>query len=340
MIGKIGADQNSDSPLTVAQLRFLDRIAGKGTDFIPPGYFEYEYHMDCQKTINDLFHSGYLAFSGPMDSVRLADMPTLRELAKKKGLKAGGKKSDIIQRILEKYTPAEMDELDLPRRYALTDKGTSILRENDALIRYFLTFSSREWTTPEAIISAQKAHPNLTGEEILIMMLNERIRKARTYSAKLPFCNYLLHFYHDDTSRQVLNRIIEAITSEADRELKQKRDRELKQSAAFFGVTEDELRTLHEKARHELVEEAKENDTTFVYSSDSQLMSRVNALESENRAAFYQVMEKHTKAKQDNDILSMLDYAWLTLDALERVSKDIPLTREAMIAKCILMLGE
>ena len=308
--------QNDETFLSVAEIYFLDRIAGKATDFEPPGYFEYEYHMDCQATIRGLFQRGYLAFSDSAESVRLADMPALRELAKSKGLKAGGKKADIVQRILDNYTVEELKALNLPKRYALTDSGKAILKRNAALILYHLTFASRQWSTAEEIISAQNAHPDFSGEEILVMMLKARIKKAQTSTEKLPLYHYLLHFCHDEESRNALNYTIQALTSMADREFKQQQNLALQKSAAAFGMTAEELSDLHERTRRKLAEESRKRDASYDFASDSEIMARLSALDDVSQTAFYQVMERHQKSRRDDDILSLADYAYLTLDAL------------------------
>ena len=241
----------SPEPLTVAELRLLDRIAGKGTDFVLPGYFTHEYHINYQEALEKLFRCGYLKFSDPAESIQLADMSTLRELAKRKGLKAGGKKADIIQRVLDAYTTQELSAYNLPKRYALTDTGRSILKKNDALNQYYLRFSASSWTTPEEIIAEQNANPDLSGEEILVAMLNKRVRKAETYAQKLPFLTYLRYFCHDETSRQSLERTIEAVSAKCEKEFKRSQDQAERKSAAAFGMTVEELRELREKARRD-----------------------------------------------------------------------------------------
>ena len=313
-------NQNDGASLSVAEIRFLDRIAGKATDFALPGYFEYEYHMDCQVTIRGLFNRGYLTFSSPAESVQLADMATLRELAKSKGLKTGGKKADIVQRILDNYTADELNVLNLPKRYALTDSGKAILKQNAALVLYHLMFGSRQWATSEEIIAAQNAHPDFSGEEILVMMLKDRIKKARKYSEKLPLYHCLLHFCHDEQSRNEMNRTIKAIASAADREFKQQQNRALKKSAATFGMTPEELSDLHEKTRRTLVEEARARDAAYDFSSDAEIMRRLEALDELSRSEFYRLMEKRKLTQRQDDPLSLKDYALLDLQAIERAA--------------------
>ena len=139
--------------LSLPEIRFLERIAGRNVDSPNmPVYFMFEYNMNYTEVTKKLFTSGYLRFSNPAESVMYGDMRLLRCLAKEKGLKAGGKKAEIIQRILNNYTNEELSALSLPVRYVPTDSGKQVLHDNQALIRYYLTSANHNWATDEEVI--------------------------------------------------------------------------------------------------------------------------------------------------------------------------------------------
>lgn len=239
-------------PLTPPEIRFLDRIAGSDLDCPRiPGYFTGEYQMDFKAVMEKLFTSGYLTFSTTSDSINMSDMQTLRKLAKDKGLKAGGKKVDLAQRILDNYTTEELAALDLPIFYVPTEAGKQLLKKNEALIHFYLTFS-HEWTTPESIIEVQNTYPLEDGVDILIRLLKEKITQTESVFNKKPLYHYLHTLYcqkHDDKAVPEVDAIIQQIDIEWEKAWKEKRILEEQEIIKKLGLTPDQYERLHSQAR-------------------------------------------------------------------------------------------
>lgn len=204
-------------PLTTPEIRFLERVHDSCVDNIyVPGYFTAQYQMDYKTVMEKLFSSGYLTFSTAIDNIKMADMDTLRELLKEKGLKVGGKKADLSQRVLDNYTTEELEALDLPSRYTLTEAGQQVIQKNEALIHFYLTFSY-EWTTPENIITAQNTYPDDSGIDVLIRVAQDKIRETTTIPNKVSLCNCLRTLYlqkHDEESVQEIEAIVQQLNIE------------------------------------------------------------------------------------------------------------------------------
>lgn len=234
--------------LTPPEIRFLERARGRTSGVAV--HISSDYQLDYETVMEKMLSSGYLKFGSVTDNVGYLDMQTLRKLAKDRGLKAGGKKVDIAQRVLDNYSVEELEALDLPEYIILTDVGQQVLEENSALILYYGHFGSREWTDPERIVKAQKAHPDVRSEDILICLLKEEIEKADSVGKKRYLTAFLCRMFElkGDT---VLVQEAEAEIQRLDAEWEKEHQKEKERLAAFWGLSVEEYDARRERAMAE-----------------------------------------------------------------------------------------
>lgn len=113
------------------ELRLLGKINGKSSLADVPGYFTAEYKMDYQNALERLFASGLLAFGSLKYRLSKQTIPQLKTFLRQRGLRADGKKADMIKLLLNCITEQEIKEL--PQYFVATEKGIEILKDCQAL---------------------------------------------------------------------------------------------------------------------------------------------------------------------------------------------------------------
>ena len=112
--------------LTPEEILNLSKIQGRRVD-----------DTAYSNEITDKFCSyGLLCIGTAVQSLEYSDMATIRELLKEKGLKAGGKKVDLVQRVLQNYSDIELECAEVPRRFILTEAGNNLLIK--MILYYFI----------------------------------------------------------------------------------------------------------------------------------------------------------------------------------------------------------
>lgn len=202
---------------------------------------------------------GLLCVGTTEQSLEFSDMNILRKLLKEKGLKAGGKKVDLVQRVLQNYSHAELEGEDIPKRYIHTEAGKQLVDQNKALLLYLSAFGSTNRLDVAEIIASQRAYPGDDEYDILIRLFKEKAdaEKADTVGSigsKRVFLAYLQKVYfmkHDE----VLANETESIIEELDKLWEEAREREQREWCSAQGISYEEHRRLVEKAMEEIGDE-------------------------------------------------------------------------------------
>lgn len=95
-------------------------------------FWKWEYFvLNPQSVLDSLFERGFICRSDVPSALKHLHVVDLKSMLSKIGEKTTGKKEDLINRILETYTPDDLEK-ELPvRNYTLTEKGEEELKCNE-----------------------------------------------------------------------------------------------------------------------------------------------------------------------------------------------------------------
>lgn len=97
-----------------------------------PGFWWFEYGIrDVGAALKSLETRGYIAFATAKDSLNSFTMTQLKEMLSTKELPTAGKKADLVMRVADAYSEAELIASGIQVKYALTDLGQRELAENE-----------------------------------------------------------------------------------------------------------------------------------------------------------------------------------------------------------------
>ena len=97
-----------------------------------PGFWWFEYGIrDVGAALKSLEYRGYIVFATAKDSLNNFTMPQLKEMLSAKNLPVTGKKADLVMRVAEAFSEAELLETGIQVKYMLTELGQRELSENE-----------------------------------------------------------------------------------------------------------------------------------------------------------------------------------------------------------------
>lgn len=115
--------------LLPGEVILLDWIEDKMLNANFPGYFEYTYGINAEKSAQLVLEEGYLRYSTPIESLSSLKVPALKEILKSKNLKVSGAKKELINRIETNFSSDEVsNHIDNPS-LKLTSKGEEVFKE-------------------------------------------------------------------------------------------------------------------------------------------------------------------------------------------------------------------
>ena len=198
-----------------------------------------------KELVNKFLSNDLLCVGTIEQSLEYADMDILRKLLKEKGLKAGGKRINLAQRIIQNYTHTELESADIPKRFILTDAGEQVIDKNQALLLYIKAFGSTCILNQDEIISCQRSYPADNEYDILIRLFKEKADKEKRIGSKRVLLAFLQRVYsmkHDD----VLAQELEPSIKELDRLLEEEREQEARKLDAVLGMSYEERQRLQQ----------------------------------------------------------------------------------------------
>lgn len=247
---------NSQDILSFQEIHFLSYISGKSVQrFNPPAYFAYKYQMDIDATIDKITTLGYLKVGTPLESIPFFEMPVLRQLAKQKGLKSGGKKADIVQRILDNYTIEELNINALPEYYVLTSLGEELLNNNQVLLLFLRTSWPTEWVNPEEVIEIQNMSQGQDAEQVLIDMIQSQIAQVKTKYDLFLLLRCLYMLCRDESDRIEIDAKCRSLEEALESERQEFWSRKEPDIEKALGMSLAERRALQQQAADEIDDE-------------------------------------------------------------------------------------
>lgn len=97
-------------------------------------FWEYKYGADIKNLISVLLRQNYIELDGIETSLQHLKIIELKKLLKKYNLQTKGNKNELILRLLENLTYDELDAEVPQRYYILTEKGVSVVQNNELIL--------------------------------------------------------------------------------------------------------------------------------------------------------------------------------------------------------------
>lgn len=164
---------SSLSCLDAKALKFWD---GKHTDFRVPDYYsDSAFGRNVAPALKRLLDGGYLDVGDLRTGIAIKQVPELKALLSDHELKVSGRKSELIQRLIDNIPLDELEALFPVRSYTVTDKGRSALKEYSL---FFQNENSNLGFPYYRLMQEREKTPNASNEDIFIRLLVENINKA------------------------------------------------------------------------------------------------------------------------------------------------------------------
>ncbi len=97
--------------LLPGEILLINWISGRSKNTYFPRYFETNYEINAESSLNKLIKKGFVTVSLAKNSLSSLKVPELKVALKTKQLKVGGKKDELISRVLDNFTRNEIDSL-------------------------------------------------------------------------------------------------------------------------------------------------------------------------------------------------------------------------------------
>lgn len=99
-------------------------------------YFEYDYGINGPENLQNLIDEGYLVEQSAKESLDKTTAPALRSILKEFDIKAPTKlkKAELVELAETELSEDQLDDYIFERNYALTDKGSKTLQNNQYVV--------------------------------------------------------------------------------------------------------------------------------------------------------------------------------------------------------------
>lgn len=178
-VGKINLEALSKvlprgpEPLSASETLFLDYINGYRYGNNIGGYWTHEYHIDYQTVLEKYFAYGYMRFADAKVSLQKYTIADFKAFLSAHDMSTGGKKQDLIDRIIKSFDEDTIYSA-FPRKvFALTKAGFAVVHDDDYLI-YFQNNMTRFSIPIEMVETEHMLHPELGKYELALSILESR----------------------------------------------------------------------------------------------------------------------------------------------------------------------
>lgn len=116
-------------PHEILMLEYAPYFKTSNNKFQSFWYWQYSV-MDPQSVLDSLFERGFIKVGDLRSALENLKLPEIKEELKQLNQRVTGKKSELIDRLIEFGNPVELNQKYSERYYALTSKGEQELKEN------------------------------------------------------------------------------------------------------------------------------------------------------------------------------------------------------------------
>lgn len=127
-------NQDGLLPGHVVMLWLID-VSEITNETVAPQYFEYRYGVEAEEAKRLLVSKGFAVLCGALDTLPLLSADVVKRLLKQKNLPLSGRKGELVQRVLDHFTPDEVAAFTALRRYRITEAGKAVLDRHRDVIR-------------------------------------------------------------------------------------------------------------------------------------------------------------------------------------------------------------
>lgn len=119
----------------------------------------------------DFVEMGFLRISDAEEKLKMLKVPDLKNMLKDRSLKISGTKGELVQRILDAYTKAELDTILTESVYLLTEEGNKQIQKNEI---FFLNDYHRYEFSMIQLKKQLVSHPDAAPNDIFYLLLSQR----------------------------------------------------------------------------------------------------------------------------------------------------------------------
>lgn len=99
-----------------------------------PDYFEYRYGVDSNQSLKDLIDKKYVYVESAQNTLDLISSPILKRILKENDLKVGGKKQELVDRLISNLSEQQLESSFETRRIKITKEGKKVLDSHQDII--------------------------------------------------------------------------------------------------------------------------------------------------------------------------------------------------------------
>ena len=179
-VRKVDPDEGVPTPKGTS-LSYLDAKAlkfwgGKRTDFKVPDYYaDSAFGRNVTPALARLLDTGYLGLGNLNKRIALKQVPELKAILAEHELKVSGRKSELVQRLIDNLSPGELEAIFPVNVYEITDEGFAALEE------YSIFFDNENLGLGfpyYRLIQEREKNPDSSNESIFLRLLADNINKA------------------------------------------------------------------------------------------------------------------------------------------------------------------
>jgi DNA-binding PadR family transcriptional regulator len=158
---------------------FLERTNGHEVGEGFQGFYEYRYNTDPQKLLKSCIDKDLIEVAGVEKNMRFVKVADLKELLRLKSLKVSGKKEELINRLIENVSRNELEKHFSKKYYALTEKGSKYVSENEYAVFYHKYQNLSDEVTLKGFENAVMSSDDKPYYNIAIELLTKALVKRR-----------------------------------------------------------------------------------------------------------------------------------------------------------------
>lgn len=154
--------------MTLDEVRILSFWDNKPVTYdIPKSSSENDVWAKAPMLKEKFIQEGYLRTTTCYENIWFRTVPELKAILAEKELKVSGKKSELVQRIIDNFDDFDIEDMFYAGKYKLTEKGTDTILQNSIYLRNPYGFPFLR------LKDAKESYPDATDEEIHEKLLIE-----------------------------------------------------------------------------------------------------------------------------------------------------------------------